>query len=193
MRNSLTLSILALVLAGPAAASSLDLNFNDYSAQAEFASEIAADQYGRSQWRGRLLYNDKRDTVLGSVGVDFLGSPGNIPGLELGIGAKVNGGKTASGRARQDLLTLAIGGQGIFAPPFWGGFGIAGSLFYSPQIFSLLDAERLLEWDVRLNYAVSPRIGVYAGYQRTRADFDRPTPAKRTIDEGLRLGFRAYF
>ncbi len=86
---------------------------------------------------------------------------------------------------------MAVGGQVNLAPPFWGGFGIYTRLFYSPKIFSFLDAERMLEWDARLGYAITPRVRVYAGYQHIRADFE--DRGKRTIDEGVRVGFLAQF
>jgi hypothetical protein len=72
-----------------------------------------------------------------------------------------------------------------------GGVGVGGKIYYAPRIFTGLDAERLLETGVRLAYAVTPKVRVFAEYQNIRSDFE--DRGNWTIDEEVRVGFQASF
>lgn len=188
MKKWLFLFLLSCPIVAPAGATSVDLGLNDFSVQLQFAHPLYADDYGRVQAEGRLLYNDREETRVASAGLLFVGEPGNVPGLNLGVGGQLYGGRTDE---RQDLLALGVGGRLAYAPPMLGGFGVSGKLFYAPQILAGLDADRLLETGVRLSYAVTPMVRVYGEYQNLRSDFE--DQGNWAIDEGVRLGFEASF
>jgi hypothetical protein len=188
MKKWLLLSLSLCLIAAPAAATSLDLGLNDFSVQLQLAHPLHADDYGTVQAEGRLLYNDREETRVASAGLLFAGEPGNVAGLNLGIGGQVYGGRTDE---RQDLLALGVGGRLAYAPPILGGLGISGKLFYAPQILAGLDADRLLETGIRLSYAVTPKVRAYGEYQNLRSDFE--DHSNWTIDEGVRIGFEASF
>jgi len=114
--------------------------------------------------------------------------PGNVPGLELGVGGLLYGGRTDD---RQDLFDLGVGGRVTYAPPALGGIGATAKAYYVPQVFAWSDSERLLETGLRLSYAVLPKVLVHLEYQNIRADFE--DLGNRTIDEGVRVGFEARF
>jgi hypothetical protein len=188
MKKYLLFSFLMCLHALPAWSSSFDLGFNDTSAQAQLAIPLRSDDYGAIQFEGRALYNDQEETRLGSAGLTFVGEPGNVPGLSLGVGGLLYGGRTDD---RQDLVALGVGGGLNFVPPALGGIGLAGKIYYAPRIFTGLDAERLLETGVRLSYAVTPKVRVLAEYQNIRSDFD--DRGNWTIDDEIRVGFQASF
>jgi len=188
MKKWLFCSLAICLAATTAGAGTVDLGFNDYSAQAALTLPLHSDDYGMIEGEGRLLYNDREETKLASAGLLFAGQPGNVPGLDLGVGGLLYGGRTDES---QDLLTLGVGGRVNYAPPVLGGFGISGKLFYSPNIFSGLDAERLLETGLRISYAVTPKVRLHAEYQNLRCDFD--DRGEWSIDEGVRIGFAANF
>lgn len=182
------LSIFFLLLAVPAGATALDIGVNDYSIQLQLANPLAADDYGTVQVEGRLLYNNREETRLASAGLMFVGAPGNVPGLDLGVGAHLYGGRTDE---KQDLLALGLGGLLTYAPPALAGFGLGGKFFYAPQILSGLDTDRLHETGVRISYAATPKVLLYAEYQNLRSDFEKR--GNWSFDEGVRLGFAANF
>jgi hypothetical protein len=188
MKKLLVLAFLFCLVSVEAKATSLDLSLNDFSIQGQLSYPLEEDNYGTSLLKARFLHNDHEETTLGSLGFDFLGEMGNVPGLELGVGSHLYGGHTDDD---QDLLALGIGGQVNFFPPAWGGFGVSGKIFYAPRILSLLDAERILETGVRISYAFTPKIRAHVGYQKIRTDFENR--GNQTIDEGVRVGFEAYF
>jgi hypothetical protein len=188
MTKSLLPALLLCLAAVQASAAVLDLDFNDSSVQLGFAHNLSEDEYGSARGRLRLLYNDHEETTLGSAGLDFAGSPGNVPGLEVGIGAQLLGGEADRG---QDLLALAVGVQATWAPPILGGFGLGGRVAYAPEIFCWLDSERVVESAARLSYAVTPRATLFLEYQNIRSDFE--DHGNWTIDDDLRGGFEARF
>jgi hypothetical protein len=114
MKKWLLLPLFLCLLVAPAGATSVDIGVNDFSVQLQLANPLYADDYGTVQFRGRLLYNNKEETRLASAGLMFVGEPGNVPGLDLGIGAQLYGGRTDEG---QDLLALGLGGLLTYAPP----------------------------------------------------------------------------
>ncbi len=180
----LVISLVATV----AGATSFDLAFNNESVQVALVQPLQVDELGSSQVGGRFLYNDDEETKLGSLGLEFVGEPGNIPGLTFGIGAMGYGG---SADQDQDLLTAAIGGSVQFAPPPLNGFVFGGRVYFAPKIFSGLDNEGLLETALQVGYKVTPKVRVYLGYQNIRADFEGHDTW--TIDDDVRLGFEAHF
>ncbi|KIH77828.1 YfaZ precursor [Geoalkalibacter ferrihydriticus] len=181
---------LALCLtATAAAADSIDIGFNDDSFQLIYERPLSRDDYGTALASGRFLHNGDEKTTLGSIGADFVGEPGNVPGLELGVGTKFYAGTTDRST---DFINLAIGLRGAFAPPQFWGLGVAGRLYYAPKVFSFRDSERLLESELRLTYAVLPKVKVYVGYQNMRLKEDRRNE-NWTIDDAVRIGFVGTF
>lgn len=177
-----------LLVAGSAHATALDLAFNNDSAQVAVTQPLVVDDYGASRFGARFLYNDDEGTKLLSGGFEFVGEPGNVPGLKVGVGVQGFGGSTDHD---QDILAAGIGGMASYAPPALQGVAFGAKLYVAPKIFSGLDSEGLLETAVRAGYNVTPKIQVYLGYQNIRSDFGRY--GTWTIDEGLRLGFEATF
>ena len=186
--------VICLVLSGGsalAAANSLELNFNDDSAQARFGAIINQDAYGTSMFEVRGLYNDEdnRDLWMTSGGFAFVGEPGNAPGLELGILADVKVGDADAADA--DFGAVGIGGLVRFYPPALGGFGVGGRVLYSPKIFSFLESDGMLEFSTRVGYVITPKIGVHVEYQKIEVDFDRY--GDQDVDDEVRFGFEARF
>ncbi len=187
-RTGFGLAFTILLFAGGAEASSLEFLLNDYSVQGRYHLTISQDEYGASGIGARLLYNDDEETLLGSLGFDFSGEPGNVPGLELGVVARGTGGTTDDSK---DFLVLDVGGQASYYPPALQGLGIAARIHWAPKLLSFIDAERMLEAGVTVGYALTPRIRLLLAYQVMRTDFE--DEGTWTIDEGVRGGFEARF
>ncbi len=185
----LSLILIFCFSAMTAAADTADIGFNDQSFQFIYERAISADEYGTSLMNGRFLYNDDKDTRLGSFGLDFIGEPGNVPGLSLGAGAKAYAGSTHSD---VDFANLAIGVRADYLLPQLQGLGVAGRFFYAPKVFSFRDSERLLEAEARLTYMVLPKVKVYLGYQNTRFDVEDRS-GHTTADDSFRIGFVGSF
>jgi hypothetical protein len=183
-------AVTALCLcAASAGAVSLDMSLNDDSLQAQIFVPVTQDAYGTTLLGVRGLYNDDVETRLISGEVDFLGKPGDVPGLTAGVGMIVWGGEAGSD-GEFDLFSVGIGARAGYAPPQLMGIGIDGKFFYGPKILTAGDSERVLETGVRLSYAFIPKARLFVEYQKIHVDFDG---GDGDLDDDLRIGFEAQF
>lgn len=182
-KSTLTLALFLAFLPGYVLADSLGIGFNDYSAQINYNIPVSEDSTGSAEIDIRGLYNNRDDTLLGSLGFDVYGNFERLlSGIHFGAGAKVYGGD----RDNEDLLSLALGGGMRLAPPAWQGVYFDTSYFFGPRIFSTLDARRLTEFQATLGYEISPNAHVFVGYGNLRTLFK--DVGTRSLDEGVRLG-----
>jgi opacity protein-like surface antigen len=188
MKKIFCLGLLLILAVSNAAADSLEITLNDYSAQGRYGYLLNRDDFGSTHITSRLLYNDREETLLGSVGFEFLGEPGDIAGLGVTIGTHLTGGGTDDS---QGFLNLGVGGGVDFAPPDLGGFGLFGRISYAPKIFSFIDSRRSVETGAGVSFAITPKIKLLAEYQNIRMNFKRH--GTRSVDEGIRGGFQARF
>ncbi|MBU0728889.1 MAG: YfaZ family protein [Proteobacteria bacterium] len=186
LRNAL-LIVSVLFCAATASAGEFDLSLNDYSVQAEVRQAVSEDEYGSSEVSGRVLYNSRDDTRLASVGLDVFGKIGEIEGFVIGVGGKVYGANAND----SDVLSFALGTLLRFAPRAFQGFGVRAGIYYSPNVLSGLDAERLVETWVAVDYEIIPRAKVFLSYNKIRVNIENKGNwnADESIRGGVALGF----
>lgn len=171
--------------------SALDMSLNDSSLQAQLFVPLTQDAYGTSQVGLRGLYNNDHDTKILSGEIDFLGRPGDVPGLTAGVGAIVWGGKADAGDGENaNIFSIGIGAKVGFAPQQLLGVGIDGKIFYGPKILTGGDSERVFESALRVSYAIIPKACCFVEYQKIHVNFDG---GDGNIDNDLRVGFEAKF
>ena len=186
-------AIAALCLcAANVGATSLDMSLNDDSLQAQLFLPVTQDAYGTTQVGVRGLYNNDDETKLLSGEIDFLGKPGDIPGLTAGVGVILWGGEAGSGSDPADILSVGIGAKVGFEPPQLMGVGIDGKFFYGPKILTTGDSDRVFEGALRVSYAFIPKARCFVEYQQIHVDLD-DGGGDDNIDDDLRIGFEAKF
>lgn len=183
----LATSVTVFFLTGSAWSADFSLLLNDDSAQAVLSSAFDKNEFGDSTVGGRLLYNDDKDSLFGSVGVGVSGEPGNLDGLKVGAQVLGNLGRSD----RNDLLTFGLGLLASYQPPQLQGLGAYGRVQYSPELLSFLDSERLWEAAVGLNYMFTPKATLLLEYQNVEVDFD--ALGSQDIDESIRIGIQFFF
>ncbi len=189
MKKFLLLVLCAMLLPLSAKATMLALDFNDDSAEVRFDVELTGDDYGRSVLGGRYLYNDDEESEMISVELKFLGDPGAVPGLEVGAGFI---GYVGESHDVFDFSNVGVGLMADYTPATLQGLGFAGRLVYSPDIFSWQDSDGLFEYHLRINYAITPKVKVYAGYQSIESEVDG-SKVDVDIDEDARVGLQVRF
>lgn len=167
----------------------IDINTNDETAEVEIRAIISEKVYGYSEFNARFLYSSEKhaDNKLGSAGVDAYGELDALPGLEMGVGTKLYGGRVD----HEDVLGVGLGGLLRYAPPAMNGFVFSGTLYYAPKVLSFLDSERLLESGLRLGYQIIPNAAVYVGYRniRTHIEHDGRSRVAEGVYGGLEFSF----
>lgn len=188
MRSFLLTLMLLLLSFSLASAASVRLDFNNDSAEAAIAAPLADDDLGQVILGGRFLYNDHERTHLGFLHLDFVGEPGNVPGLNLGAGFFVSYGDT---HKYYDTMNIGLGVQAKYAPAELKGLGLGAHLNVAPKVFSFRDSDGFYDVGGKVYYAITPKVQIYVGYQHIRGKFDNGP--KQTFDRDLRLGIEAYF
>ena len=172
-----------------AQATTLALDFNDDSAEVRFDMRLTGDDYGRSIFGGRYLYNDDEESKMIGVELKFVGDPGAVPGLEVGAGFI---GYIGESYDVYDFSNVGVGLMADYSPGTLQGLGFSGRLVYSPDIFSWQDSDGLFEYNLRVNYAITPKVKVYVGYQSIESEVDG-TGIDVDIDEDARVGLQVSF
>ena len=90
-----------------------------------------------------------------------------------------------------DVAALAIGGDLIFEPKNFGGFGFAITYYIAPSVLSFLDAERLTEFGARLQFSVTEQTKLILGYQDINVN--RTDGTQVEVDSGFIFGIGLRF
>ena len=178
-----------LVVPFSAQATKLALDFNNESAEFRLDVPLTSDEYGRSVLGGRYLYNEDENTDMGTVEFKFFGDPGAIPGLEVGAGFIGYIGETQD---FFDFNNIGVGLMADYSPGRLQGLGFSARVVYSPDIFSWQDSDGLFEFNTRVSYAITPRVKVYAGYQRIELEIDGLNQ-DIDVDDDARVGLQVQF
>jgi len=176
------------LLAGPCWGADFSLLLNNDSAQGVLNIDLDNNDYGESFAGFRLLYNDDKETLLGTVSGGVSGEPGNIPGVKIGAQVLANLGSSADDR---NLLAIGLGLMGSYQPPQLQGIGVYARAQYAPKLLCFIDSEGMLEVAVGLNYTITPKATISLEYQNTKVDFENT--GDRDIDNALRAGILFHF
>lgn len=180
--------LFSFLLTGSGLGADFSVLLNDDSVQGRFDFAFDQKQYGESIAGLRLLYNDDKETWLGTVSGGVRGQLGAVPGADVGARVLVNGGSSFNDR---DLLAIGLGLQASYQPPPLRGAGIYARAQYAPELLSFLDSEDLFEWAIGLDYMITPKATITLEYQKVEVDFENT--GERDIDDSVRAGIIFHF
>lgn len=183
MRLRIFLAALTAGFSGAVAADSIDINLNDDSIQAIYASNWRTAEFNMG-----LLTNTDQDDWAASAGLLALGEKQTgASRIEGGLGGKIYFADVAD----QDVLALGLGGE-FRAFPNNGPIGFSGYLYYAPNVVTAMDGERFWEAGARVEFEmVKKTANIYLGYRKMRADLDNGQDV--TVDSGLHAGVKITF
>lgn len=183
MRLRIFLAVLAAGFSSAVAADSIDINLNDDTIQAIYASNWRAAEFNMG-----LLTNTDEDDWAASVGLLALGErQTGSSRMEGGLGGKIY----LADVRNEDVLALGLGGE-FRAFPGNGPFGFGGYLYYAPNVVTAMDGERFWEAGARVEFEmVKKTANIYLGYRKMRADLDNGQDV--TVDSGLHAGVKITF
>ena len=188
-----SLFALMALIALPAAATTLDLNFNDHAFRLYGALPLNPVAVGTTaQLDGSFIHSDERsgDTLdIGNIGLMATGGFG-LPGMRAGLGIK---GFYA------DRTDFSGGGAALAAqlgwhPPAFNRFGLFGYINYGPSVLVGGDFNHYFEYAVNAEYQVIRAASVYVGYRHLSLPLEHPAPGRPgRADEGWLAGIRVRF
>ncbi len=183
MRLRIFVAAVAAGFSVPVMADSLDINLNNDSVQATYATA-----WRQAEFNVGLLSNTDQNDWAASMGLLASGEKQTADArVEAGLGGKVY----AASVSNKDVLALGLGGQFSVHPnSFPIGFG--GYLYYAPDVITFLDGKKFWEWGARVEFEVVKKTAnIYVGYRKMRAELDNNNNV--TVDSGGHVGVKISF
>ena len=186
-----------LVSFNNASAGAIDFRVGQDMAELTFFTQNASFGYGGADIGAGVLFNQYNDVIAnGSILVSG-NSAGDVKALQFGVGAKIYGGDINGPDAKRvDIKggAIAIGGQIRYVFPGSAPFAVLGEVFYAPEVTSISEFDRLLEYRVALELEVTPSARAYIGYRMLEIDFDAfGRNQNYEVDDSANIGVRFEF
>ena len=180
-----------------ATAGAIDFRVGQDMAELTFFTQNASFGYGGADIGVGVLFNQYNDVIAnGSILVSG-NSAGDVKALQFGVGAKIYGGDINGPDAtRVDIKggAVAIGGQIRYVFPSNTPLAVLGEIFYAPEVTSISEFDRLLEYRVALELEVTPSARAYVGYRLLEVDFNAfGGNVSYEVDDSANIGVRFEF
>lgn len=179
-------ALVGILVAGSAAADSIDINLHDEALRATYEMPLETTKGLRAE--AGLLYaeNDAGDSeTMLHGGVLVSGENWSKSGtFDIALGGRV----VYATPADLDLLAVAFGGRVRFSPI--PRLGLGGHIYYAPDITSFMDSDEYQEVGLRIDYQVLPQAFVYLGNRTIKTKVNGTTVE---LDDKMHIGFKMNF
>lgn len=169
----------------------LDIRLGSNSARFMYASEVLGGSFGAASMEFGVFFNEYNDSLLHAglfIASESLENPITI---SLGLRGYYADAGNNPGQTQADAGALAIGGELVLVPKNFGGLGFAAGYYVAPSVLSFMDAERLVEYGVRMEFSVTEQTKLILGYQNIEVELE--SGAKLDIDSGFIAGIGLRF
>ena len=178
-------------------AGAIDFRVGKDMAELTFFTQNASFGYGGADIGIGVLFNEYNDVIAnGSILVSG-SSAGDVKALHFGVGAKLYGGDiNGPDAAPVDIQggAVAIGGQVRYVFPGSAPFAVLGEVFYAPEVTSISEWDRLVEYRLALELEVTPSARAYVGYRMLEVEFNTfGTSVDYEVDDSANIGVRFEF
>ena len=180
-----------------AIAGAIDFRVGKDMAELTFFTQNATFGYGGADIGMGVLFNEHNDIIAnGSILVSG-SSKGDIKALHFGVGAKLYGGDiNGPDNSTVDIQggAVAIGGQIRYVFPGNAPFAVLGEVFFAPEVTSIAEFDRLLEYRLAVELEVTPSARAYVGYRVLEVKFDAfGGSVDYEVDDSVNIGVRFEF
>jgi hypothetical protein len=196
LRKALIVTTL-LVPFSNVSAGAIDFRVGQDMAELTFFTQNSSFGYGGADIGIGVLFNEYNDVIAnGSILVSG-SSAGDVKALHFGVGAKIYAGDiNGPDAAPVDIQggAVAIGGQIRYVFPGSTPFAVLGEIFFAPEVTSISEWDRMLEYRVALELEVTPSARAYVGYRVMEVEFDtQGRNVDYEVDDSANIGVRFEF
>jgi len=193
-KSSLIALSSALLLSATAsstfAASSIEANLSNDTAQAEFDTQLpkTANLYVNAS----LLYTEEHSNSSAIVGtVGFQGVETDNATYRAAVGGRLY----VYDYDKLNGAAVAVGGMFYHTIPGAQRLSAGGYLWYAPQVTSFSDTEQIFELGGRVAFRVIQNTDVFLGYRYLKVKNDKygANTFNDALEKGAHLGFRLNF
>ena len=180
-----------------ASAGAIDFRIGKDMAELTFFTQNSSFGYGGADIGFGVLFNQYNDVIVnGSILVSG-SSAGDVKALHFGVGAKIYGGDiNGPDNVSFDIQggAVAIGGQVRYVFPSSTPLAVLGEVFFAPEVTSISEWDRLLEYRVALELEVTPSARAYVGYRVMEVRFNAfGQNVDYDVDDSVNVGVRFEF
>ena len=187
LRKILAISLLSVTTV--ATADTLDIGLSNSTAQFKYG--VPSSVAGKSEIYAELMYNNV-NSVVGGAGLLVANDELQVPGLTIGVGAKVVAATIRETPTRKNTSAVALGAQVRYELPAERRVAFSGELYYAPEIITFGDARHYQQYGARAEFSVSPQLQVYAGYRKTSFTL-KTTGTDAVLINGPHIGVQLSF
>ena len=196
LRKALIITTL-LIPINNVSAGAIDFCVGKDMAELTFFTQNASFGYGGADIGIGVLVNEYNDVIAnGSILVSG-SSAGDVKALHFGVGAKLYAGDlNGPDTVPIDIQggAVAIGGQIRYVFPGSAPLAVLGEIFYAPEVTSISEWDRLLEYRLALELEVTPSARAYVGYRMLEVEFNTfGQSVDYEVDDSANIGVRFEF
>ncbi|NOQ87441.1 MAG: hypothetical protein GQ550_00815 [Gammaproteobacteria bacterium] len=195
LRKALITTIL-LVPFSNVSAGAIDFRIGQDMAELTFFTQNSSFGYGGADIGIGVLFNEYNDVIANGSILVTGSSAGDVKALHFGVGAKIYGGDINGPDSSVDIQggAVAIGGQIRYVFPGSTPLAVLGEAFFAPEVTSISEFDRLLEYRVALELEVTPSARAYVGYRVMEVRFDNfGNDVDYEVDDSANIGVRFEF
>ena len=195
LRKALIVTVL-LVPFNNASAGAIDFRVAQDMAEITFFTQNASFGYGGADIGFGVLFNEYNDVIAnGSILVSG-STAGDVKGLHFGVGAKLYGGDINGPDPSVDIQggAVAIGGKIRYVFPSNAPLAVLGEAFFAPEVTSISEFDRVVEYRIALELEVTPSARAYIGYRNLEIAFSHSgRDIDYEVDDSAHIGVRFEF
>lgn len=150
----------------------LDIRLGGDSARFMYATEVFGGTFGPSSVEFGVYFDEDNDSLY-HVGF-FIQSESLDNPFSISIGTRAYYGDVGNAPApdgpQTDMAAIAIGGELIYAPKGFAGFGFAANYYVAPSVVSFMDADKFVEYGARVEFSITEAAKLILGYRNIEVD-----------------------
>ncbi|VAW96360.1 hypothetical protein MNBD_GAMMA21-998 [hydrothermal vent metagenome] len=183
--------LVALFLSQIVRAESLNIQLGDNSARVMYATEVIGGSFGPTDLEVGAYYNNDKDKLF-HLGLLIRNNTLDNP-LIIGFGTRLYYADVGnqSGQNPATASAVALGGEVLYVPDAFNGFGIGFNYFYAPSVLTFQDGDGFSEYGAIGSYAVSKQARFYVGYRFMELRIENASDIE--VDSGFIFGFNLRF
>ena len=191
MFNKFIFILVALLISPWASADLLEIQLSNNSARFSYAAEVFGGEFGPTDLEIGGYFNEEDDTIA-HVGLlvrnDSLDNP-----LIIGIGTRYYYADIGNqpGQAPAKASVITIGGELLYVPDAFNGFGVGFYAFVAPSVTTFQDADGFTEYGGIINYAITEQASFYIGYRRIEVEIENASDIE--VDSSFIYGVKLRF
>ena len=165
----------------------IEVYISEDAVQGLYARPLSTQEFGRTEIRGGVFYNEARDLIAIA---DGLAQIGEVEQRRLTFSAGPRMYAAFLDTENEDIFAIGIGGEARYRLGREQAASIMLAAYYAPDIMTFGTADNMSDVTLRIDFGLNSAVNVFAGYRILEIE---TLVEDREVDDHLHLGFRCNF